>query len=360
MRIGICTQPLTTNYGGILQNYALQIVLKRMGHDVWTLDYHKHSWLDWMIVLLKTIICKLMGKSAVWMSSPRIIAKQERPLRRFVKSNISLTIPRTKWFSKKVVYAYDFDAIIVGSDQVWRPLYNTHIEDLFLSFVQELDIKKIAYAASFGTDEWEFTTEQTEKCSALAQSFDAISVREISGVNLCKHNLLVQAVHVLDPTLLLSNKDYIDLCKNTPTRNPFVFAYILDENDHIKAEIQKFAQAKNLPYFILSAGSRVSDNDSIEKWLSYFRDAAYVITDSFHGTAFSINFEKDFYVFINSSRGNARLNSLLTLLNLSDRMVLNHIPILGSIKYKEVRLKLNLERKRSLTWLNDNLQNTKL
>lgn len=325
MKIGIVTQPLHANYGGVLQNYALQQVLKRMGHEVWTLDYWKYDWLNWADMAWRVLAHKMLGHKVKFGRTPAEQRQLEMPLRRFVDQCMSLTAPRTKKFSKQIVSKYALDAIVVGSDQVWRPMYNYDVRDCFLKFVQGLSVKRVAYAASFGTDAWEFTDEQTRECAALAKQFDGISVREKSGVGLCKDHLGVSAVHVLDPTLLLQAEDYAVLCKDIPQRKPFVFAYILDKSEDKINSIQRFAEQRGLPYYIKSADAEVSMDDTIELWLSYFRDAAFVITDSFHGTAFSINFNKDFYVFGNVQRGNSRFDSLLNQLGLQDRVIKEQI-----------------------------------
>lgn len=325
MKIGIVTQPLHANYGGVLQNYALQQVLKRMGHEVWTLDYWKYDWLNWADMAWRVLAHKMLGHQVKFGRTPAEQRQFEVPLRRFVNKNMSLTTPRTKRFSKKTVQKYALEALVVGSDQVWRPIYNYDVSDCFLKFAQGLSVKRVAYAASFGTDAWEFTDAQTSECAALAKQFDGISVREKSGVGLCKDHLGVSAVHVLDPTLLLQAEDYAALCKDIPQRKPFIFAYILDKSEDKINSIQRFAEQRGLPYYIKSADSGVSMEDSIELWLSYFRDAAFVITDSFHGTAFSINFNKDFYVFGNAKRGNSRFDSLLGQLGLQDRVIKEQI-----------------------------------
>lgn len=326
MKIGIVTQPLHANYGGVLQNYALQQVLKRMGHEVWTLDYWKYDWLNWADMAWRVLAHKLLGHKVKFGRTPAQQRQFEVPLRRFVNKNMSLTTPRTKRFSKKTVQKYALEALVVGSDQVWRPRYNYDVSDCFLKFAQGLSVKRVAYAASFGTDAWEFTDAQTSECAALAKQFDGISVREKSGVGLCKDHLGVSAVHVLDPTLLLHAEDYAALCKDIPQRKPFIFAYILDKSEDKINSIQRFAEQRGLPYYIKSADAEVSMDDTIELWLSYFRDAAFVITDSFHGTAFSINFNKDFYVYGNAQRGNSRFDSLLGQLGLQDRIIKGKIP----------------------------------
>jgi hypothetical protein len=351
MRIGIITQPLTTNYGGILQNYALQEVLRGMGHEPWTVDYNKYSWWNWADAMWRYIAHRILGHKAKRPLTPMEVRRNETPLRRFVCENIALTKPRTRLVEGRVVKKYDVQALVAGSDQCWRPGYNKRVEKCFLDFAAGWDVRRIAYAASFGTDKWEFSEKQTNACSALAKKFDGISVREVSGVGLCKKYLGVNAVHVLDPTLLLRKEDYCKLCDSVPVQEPFVFAYILDESPAKIDDIKTFAQRKELPYFIKSAGPNVQPDDTVELWLSYFRDAAFVITDSFHGTAFSINFNKDFYVYANAHRGNSRFESLLGLVGLEERMIESLPENEEAINWSEVNRKLDAERDNSMRWL---------
>lgn len=356
MKIGIITQPLHSNYGGILQNYALQQVLKRLGHEVWTIDYHRYNWFDWADHVWRVLAHKILGHKSRFGQTPTEIRRIETPLRRFVMKHISLTEPRTRKFERRIVKKYEFDALVVGSDQVWRPKYNYNVADCFLKFAKAMPVRRVAYAASFGTDEWEFTARQTAECAQLARQFDAISVRENSGVALCKEHLGVEAVHLLDPTLLLDAADYAELCKDIPKRKPFVFAYILDESEEKLRQIKQFAARHNLDCFIKSAGATVNMDDTVELWLSYFRDAAYVITDSFHGTIFSIINNKEFYVFGNKKRGNSRFDSLLEGFGLKDRIIDDDM--FGDnqeIDWAEVDRHKNERAKMSESWLKDAL-----
>ena len=355
MRIGIVTQPLTTNYGGILQNYALQQVLKKLGHEVWTFDILKYTWWNWLKETCKIIVYRILGRKSPFLPSPIEFAKKQKSLRQFVNKKISLTKPRTYWFDREIIKKYRLNGIVVGSDQVWRPIYNAHIEDMFLSFARDMNLVRIAYAASFGVDKWEFTSRQQLTCAELAKLFNAISVREDSGIDLCDRYLGVNATHVLDPTLLLIAEDYITLCTNMEKQKPFIFAYILAESEAKLSEIKRFAELKKLPYLKISAGPNVKEGDSVERWLSYFRDAAYVITDSFHGVAFSINFGKDFFVFDNQERGNSRIDSLLGKLDLKSRVVVDSISMLGPIDWEYVNHILKIERVHSKMWLKNAL-----
>jgi len=356
MKIGIVTQPLHANYGGILQAFALQQVLKRLGHEPWTIDYGKFTWLDWLNNVWRVLIHKALGHKRNFARTPTEKDAIELPLRRFALSHMQLT-RQTKGFERKTVKKYTFDAIVVGSDQVWRPMYNACIEDCFLAFASGIDIKRVAYAASFGTYDWEFSKKQTKKCSTLAKQFDAISVREKSGVDLCKKHLGVDAVQVLDPTLLIDKADYENLCRDIPKRQPMVFAYILDADKKKKNFIESFASSKNLPCMIKGADANVSNEDSIELWLSYFRDAAYVITDSFHGCIFSIIFKKDFLTFGNYERGNSRITSLLGTFGLVSRLINSELKEeVDEIDWNEVNKKLREMMTYSEEWLKNALR----
>lgn len=316
MKIAILTQPLLNNYGCLLQNYALQKVLESLGHQPKTIDY------------LKIVISSLGVYLKSWLKSFVLFFIPSKR-RKFAKySSVGqrkdfFEIFVTRWIKKtKSILSLDsdfikteiFDAIIVGSDQVWRPRFVNGLENYYLKFAKNLPIKRIAYAASFGVDNWEYSAKQTKVCSALAKKFDAISVREESGVKLCKDHLGVDATWVLDPTLLLKKEDYLDLCSDVPkeTRG-FLAVYMLDVNDVIKSFCETEAQKRGFVIKYFSADSK--STLSVPEWLAMFRDASYVVTDSFHGTVFSIIFEKEFKCFYNENRGAARFESLLNLYN---------------------------------------------
>lgn len=320
MKIGIVTQPLSRNYGGILQNYALQQRLKALGHTPYTFDLGQFGWCDMVETNIKSIVKLLIGRPTSFVATPKHRELSERPLRRFVEERISLITPRSKRPSVAKVMEYGLDALIVGSDQVWRPRYNYSIEDMYLAFAKELNIKRIAYAASFGTDKWEYSYECQSRCGELLRMFDAISVREDAAVGLCKEHFSVEAKHVLDPTLLLTAEEYNSLTTTIPQRKrPILFAYLLDRSEQMLSFVHHEAERQGLTAVVVGAGEELKANDSIELWLSYFRDAQYVITDSFHGCAFSIIFNREFRVLGNAQRGNSRMESLLRAFCIEDR-----------------------------------------
>lgn len=361
MKIAILTQAQGRNYGGILQNYALQQVLIKLGYEPITLekDYRQHiSLLRLILELPKRIYTKYFLKKREYIFSEynyNTVKKNSKKLLPFVARYINHKY--IKDYSLKNINKYD--SIIVGSDQVWRPIYNWEVLDkMFLSFIPpKHKIKRIAYATSFGTSEWEYSEEQTSLCKNLIQNFNAVSTREIDGVDLCRKYLnRADAITVLDPTLLLEKEDYLNLCKDIPIEKENVlFSYILDIEYNTKSLLDKIAEEKGLKLKLVSA-----DNDctlSIEEWLAMFRDARMVITDSFHGTVFSIIFNKEFHVKANQSRGSSRFTSLLSQLSLTDRMFvsISDITINKDIDWNIINSNISQLKDFSINFLKTNL-----
>jgi len=345
MSIAILTQPLRENYGGIMQAYALQFVLRKMGHQAWTKDnyiedtYIKRSW----NLRIKNFIYDLI-KEKRWTVTDLTAA---RPFTGpFINAHIKLFVSLRNQ-AGEILLPDGFDGCVVGSDQVWRPAYNPRLYDFFLDFTKDTHIKRIAYAASFGSDEWEFTPEQTAYCASLLKKFDAVSVREQTAVQLCKEHFGVDAVQVLDPTLLLTHGDYLSLIQNKPSkkREKYVMAYVLDmdpEKYNIMREISEALQCKGKLITITPDNQKKGwDNYenqyhlSVERWLAHFYQASYVITDSYHGCIFAILFHKPFVAIDNKVRGSSRFHSLLGLLGLQDRLVNSYNDFLNK---KEVLL----------------------
>lgn len=351
MKIGILSLVLHTNYGGILQSYALQTVLERLGHEVYVFNreqqYDKTRWK----YIPKRFVKRIIGRDVVIFQEARY--KKEAPM-----------ICQHIWnFRKKYIHEYiiksfddikkmNLDAIIVGSDQVWRPCYfksqwNVGIENAFLSFTRDWNIKRVAYAASFGVNDWEFSDQETQLVAEAAKLFSAISVREDSGIKLLKEKLNLDSIQVLDPTLLLSRDDYVKLIEKADIGKSSgnLLTYILNPSSKKTTFINEVAKAKGLIPFSVN-NSHVKQTapveqrimPPIEKWLQGFNDAKLVITDSFHACVFSIIFNTPFIVLGNHERGNARFESLLNMFDLKDRLanIGDDISSLGEIDYSVV------------------------
>lgn len=378
MRIGILTLPLHTNYGGILQAYALQTVLERMGHEVVVFDspLRKFKLPIWKKPLCysKRIIkryilqdkCTLINKEKIDFEKERYFRKNTQP---FINAHIHRYVVRKLEDIKKD----DIDAIVVGSDQIWRILYfksmwfTKRAANAFLAFTAGWNIKRIAYAASFGNNNPEIPEGEIEDCRKAVSLFNAVSVREESGVKICKELFGIDAQWVLDPTMLLSSDDYIKLIGGNMGQSRTtgtLMSYVLDENSDVSDLRATIAKEKNLRINITNiAVNGIEQNDlvaqpPVENWLQSFLDADFVINDSFHACVFSILFHKQFIVYGNKERGMERFTSLLSMFGLEDRLVTSssEYQTLPDIDYTNVDTILNEKRQEAIAFLNSNLK----
>lgn len=342
MRIGILTLPLHINYGGIIQAYALQTVLERMGHEVVVYqrdqleDYRLPFW-KYPLSFTKRLFVKLFinKKQEIFVEKKR---KIEFPIirqhtNRFINEHIHVSLIRRL----NDIDLSKIDCIIVGSDQIWRPyhvhnLFKSDITDVFLNFAEGWNGKRVAYAVSFGVEEWEYSPKQSKECRRLVKLFDAVSVREKSAIKLCSDYLGIEAAHVLDPTLLLYAKDYLKLIKIPKEKESkdILFYYILDETIEKKHLVERVAKDRGLNPFSTYTDTKKTINQSVEEriipsledWLLGFYTASFVVTDSFHGCVFSIIFGKPFIAIGNIERGYARFLSLLSHFHLENNLLL--------------------------------------
>lgn len=314
MKIGILTHPLTSNYGGILQCYALNTYLQKLGYETIVIDRRTNRdfilW-RWVRSVLKALHFPRYYK-------PSSIDKTIK-IQSFVKSKISRTdVIDTPAKMRKACDRYKLDAVLVGSDQVWRTDYAMNFGyNYFLDFVPD-NVIKASYAASFGLSEWRYTEQQTCRIKTLLSRFRGISVREAEAVNLLRSNVYVNAEHLLDPTMLLSAKEYDGIIADRQISEPYIFVYWLGDKTKIQGTIAKYKD-QGLKVVDINLRDK-TEQHSIEEWLSFIKYAETVITDSFHGCVFSIIFNKHFVIHTNDSGGNGRLTSLFSQLGISDKL----------------------------------------
>lgn len=342
-KIGILTFHFASNmnFGASLQSYAVQKMVAKCNieNTVYLIDYNPHNY-------KRKLFFTFMGKG---------FGKYNKKFLKILK------------FKDIKELNNIIDIFIVGSDQVWRPKYiKKTIEKYYFDFVDD-NKTKIAYAASFGVDFWEGDKELTEKIKPLAQKFDYVSVREESGIKICNNVFGIDAVCVLDPTLMIDKKDYqpiLDDWKDESHKKKKYIAHMLlddtvvlrDESNNIgkylKSEIN-YIKGKDRKIL----GKTITFYNKVSQWLTYVKDAELVITDSFHCTVFSLIFNKKFVVVANPERGTARLENLLGIVGLKDRFFTNIKDVLKSgildknIDYVEVEKKLNVHREYSMNFL---------
>lgn len=376
MKIGVLTLQLKTNYGCLLQAFAMQKFLKSNGYDPITIShYNGMPFINKLLSVGKRTVLSFMGKNGKairgWMldSEYKIISQNTQQfIDRYIRTTETVDLVKDRDIVKK----YNLEALLVGSDQCWRPKTARKIEKLFFENYLHENIKKISYAASFGVSDWEYTKTEEEKCKKLIQEFDGVSVREDSAVKLCKDKFNILAEQVVDPTLLLSPTDYIQIIENRTKKPNSVMVYVLDQSNEKRKIIDLVKSKLGL---VENSVMPTSDFDEVgksniydcvfppvEEWLNGFAECDYVVTDSFHGTVFALIFNKPFISIGNYSRGLTRFTSLLKLFELEDRLVnsseeFDQALISKEIDFEKVNLIRNKQIEKAKNFINKNLQN---
>lgn len=355
LRVGILTFHWANNrnYGASLQSFACMVLIQKI------IKSSKVKIIDFVF------------------QNPRILKKillyiEAKNFREYNKKFLSLT---SKYTTEKELIKLNekIEIFLVGSDQVWRGIWlGKKAKHYFLDFVDE-NKKKIAYAASFGVDYWEGNEKLTEEIKPLIKRFDHISVREESGINICKNTFGVDnVVCVLDPTLMIDREDYQPILDDWQDKSHLKKKYIahmlLDDTEQLRNGSKKIADylgaeinyIKGKSFKIL--GKTITLYNKVSQWLTYLKDAELVVTDSFHCAVFSIIFHKKFVVVANPVRGIARLETLLGKVGLGDRFFTNIEDVLKSgvldreIDYQDVDKKLEVHRKYSMDFLRKALE----
>lgn len=346
MKIGIITFWETQdNYGQILQNYALQQVLRKMGHQPFLIKYSLFR--DWcydypgrwknafdakrLFAFLKRTIKGNMNPSKHNMTTTQI----DRGFNAFKDTYLSST-EKIYDLAELKANPPEADMYICGSDMIWYCPDNYHIykkllHAYFLGFGAP-EKKRIAYAPSFGRTDFPDGYYDIIRDDFLR--LDAISVRESMGIKTCERLGRRDAVHVLDPTCLLKQKDYDLIKKNSKSTSPYIFIYIVGKLPVSIQEIIDYAHDHHLR--IVFSGSQLNEElgtkdgiiesvyPSIEQWIGYMAGSDMVVTNSFHGTVFSIIYNKDNIILVNNKKkesgGNTRLLSFLNSIGLSNRV----------------------------------------
>lgn len=367
MKIGILTLPLHTNYGGILQAYALQTVLERMGYEVKVIDKPYSYYLKptrQVLAIIKRILLRIvfLNKRAIFPERER--TRKFNAINKLTNSFISSHLKLLRVNKYKEAKKEGFDAIVVGSDQVWRPEFFGKCEDSFLDFAKNWNITRISYAASFGKDKIDFTNSQIISCIKLLKKFKAISVREASAVHILHETFDAQSVHVLDPTMLLDRTDYIQLASKATPHNGNLLYYILDENEEKNRIIDEICSKGNYKAFRIGGKEWISSDEpleslvfpSVESWLRGFIDAKMVVTDSFHACVFSIIFHVPFVAIGNAYRGLTRFYDLLGQFGLENRLTTDFSAVSAilskSIDWESVDKRMEERKEFSFNFLN--------
>lgn len=354
MKIGIVTFYQTDcNYGQLLQCYGLQQFLKGKGdHDVFLIRYEAEegelykSPLFAKLLLFsnpKLLFAAVRNKIKYRFDKKKIQKEKKthpRYFDQFRAENIVVSTDSWQSGQELVIHPPDADIYIAGSDQIWSPRFLTrshkgkkyYLKPYFLNFGNE-STRRIAYAASFGTETVndDFITE----IHPLLKRFDFISVREKSGLAILSKSGITNAQWVPDPSFLLTAEDYRKLYRQHNIQKPttkYCFFYILDLAHDIDIKKMILWAKRHLLSIVFVSGNLPSSKyanfyPTIYEWLQLIDNAEYVITNSFHGTAFSLIFNKNFAVIPHQAdigqSVSTRIDSLFEMFRIKPRWITN-------------------------------------
>lgn len=308
------------NYGAVLQAFAMQVCIKEIGYTSENIDLippvSEDTLIEKVFKFAKYCLKVILGKG--------YIISENKVFEEFRKKYLHRTTEKFYTVDSLHNYQFTYKAVIVGSDQVWRPNYTRNCAmAYFLPFINDNTIK-IAYAASFGTDTWLYSPDfiRTDIVKKLLKRFKSISVREDSGVAICKNIFNVQATHVLDPVLLIG--DRLLECFRITNAADHIAYYTFNESSDFKKAVNLLEKTFSLPstnlyHEILS--TRYRRYRSVEDWITGIARSKYIITESFHCICLAILYRKQFICFENSNRGISRIKSLLNDLGIGQRII---------------------------------------
>ncbi len=352
MRIGTITFHWGTNYGAVLQAYALQQYLKRSGHDTEIIDYRP---------------LKVRQYEFLWTIVRRDFKRVSklRKFNSFRRNHLKLSSRIFRKNSDLVKHCHNYDAYITGSDQVWNVAFTQRAEgkvtlSYYLNFVKDSK-KRISYATSFGTDK--LPQDVIECAKPELNKFHAISVREKTGKQIVER-MGFDATITLDPTLLIEHDSYDSLISSYKPKKVYqLFSYILHDNQALAHKVKDFVFDK---YFDCNTQAKYENQSiSITDWLYNLKHSEVVVTNSFHGTIFALIFHKNFMVIpVGGSAMNDRITTLLDSVGLSDA-ILSEFDIANierlynkTIDWNEIDKKLADYRKHSIDFLEKSLNDT--
>ncbi|MCQ2416657.1 MAG: polysaccharide pyruvyl transferase family protein [Oscillospiraceae bacterium] len=374
MKVSVITLHSSINYGSVLQTYATQTVLKSVGAEAEFVDYYRPNNTEHHRVreVMSSGGYKKLHDMSLGLADPvlRQIARKRInrrliPLKKFLKQYCTLT--ENAYYSIKELQSNPpmADVYMTGSDQVWNTDWNGKIDRAyFLEYAPE-GKKRIAYSASIGKTE--LNDKEKVAFRQMLKKYDSISMREQSGVEVLE-SLGIDSVQVLDPTLMLNRDEWCKLAVEAPVKKPFLLVYQLNHNPEMRAYTEKMAAKLGLELVNikkakerqLRAKPGITDivAPDVGQFIWLFRNAKYVITDSFHATAFSLNFHTPFLIIL-PKLFSTRLESITALTHTGNRILTDLTDtktIQKPIDWEYADSVLQKEREKSLDFLRQALK----
>lgn len=377
MKTGIITIINVNNYGAELQAFALNYKLRELGYDNEIINYLYYKHPDYIKekeskpIVKISLITNIKGIILNWIDSfDKLIHPKNAKLRKyrfdeFHKLNTNISKPY-KSFSELYKSKLDYDIFIVGSDQVWNPNTRTSIKPYFLTFATK-NKKRISYASSFGVESLDSKFHAIYK--DCFKHLDIISCREKAGVKIIKELTGKDATHVVDPTLLLCKADWESKMVKYISDEPYILMYILTHSPYITKlalELKRRTGHKIIRVCFNSTNTEKSSSilnivdAGPAEFLGLFAGASFVITNSFHGTIFSLIFQKQFFTISPLKKtNNSRQMGLLSLVGLEKRLIKEGSDFLieehVEIDFVPVNKIIDAEKNKSIEYLTRNL-----
>lgn len=370
--IGIITYHHYYNYGTMLQALALQEKVEQLGYQAELIDFKQDNSLSRYEMLKLRIkrmpvYIKERKKYRALADSREKIKEKNELFEQFYKTYLHVGKKKYTTTQQLMENPPVYDGYVVGSDQTWNPFVANSPEAFFLPFVENKS-KKGSYGPSLAVKS--LSDEKEKEYRKKLSNFSFLSCREQDGAQLLSRITQKEVKCVLDPTLLLSAKEWGKYCEFEIPKEPYILVYFLGEKSEHRRAVEKIQKLTNWKIISLPASYLEMENNDYKKvwggpkeFLSLIRGAALICTDSFHGTMFSINFQRNFFSFCKSSDSeesseNSRLYSALNIFGLSNRIIHNMDNLTAediSIDYKNVIPILEEQRRDSIEYLENML-----
>ena len=328
MKVAVITRHAICNYGSFLQSYALQKAIEKLGNEAVIIDYIRddeeyHKRINIALKKSNRWNKNLLMRAIYKMSRYPETVLMENKFAKFRKQHLNMTKLYSS-FHELVNDKPQADIYCTGSDQVWGPIsLDNYDPAYFLDFTKDEDVK-ISYAASFGKTK--FAGDSMSYYESALKKYKHLSVRENSAAEIIRNMGIDKVEQVLDPTLLLNADDWSTLIEKEIT-GKYVLVYQIHSNPELDKYAEEFAKKVNLPllrvsFYLhqISRSGKLIYLPTIGEFLSYIKNAEYMVTDSFHGTAFAINFNTQFVNVVHDETA-TRNQSLLQLTGLTDRII---------------------------------------
>lgn len=395
MKIGIVTFVKCDNYGAELQAYALQKKLNVLGYEAEVVDlekeqgviesslssytnaiknrYKQYGIIKGTAKVLELIKDKYNARRAYAANADKV-ARRHKIFEDFFNTYIKHSSKYYTLEEMRNAQSLPYDVMIAGSDQIWNFMQTRYLDVFFLMMANRWHARKISYAASFSVSKLPDSKKSLYK--KYLENMDAISVRETTGIDIVNNCSYCKATVVLDPTLLIKREEWVEYIGREdylPKDRKYVVIYTLSGSHYIYTLAKKIARKLGVEVINIKLGfSKVEGDDGIthigdagpREFISIFNQAVYVITDSFHGTAFSINFNIPFTTLLNPvSNINSRALSILKLTGTESRLIYddgsNKAPDTLNLDFAPINKVIERERKSSLEFLISSLTERK-